>query len=77
MMSDHGYAFVLEGGAAASFTVTVESDGGVRVEIDHPWDGDTERGFGTTAYWTLDRAEVRQLRDFLNAQLEEQTGDKT
>ena len=45
--------------------------GGINVEIDSPWHGDTETGFGATLSARLTMEQAQQLRDFLNEALRE------
>lgn len=40
-------------------------DGTIGVEIDEPWAGSTETGFGATTYATLTADDVRLLTDWL------------
>lgn len=39
------------------------------LEIDNPWAGSTETGFGYTTSMTLDREQAQQLADFLTDKL--------
>jgi hypothetical protein len=55
------------GGADDTLEVT-KRKGRVWIEIDQPWWGDSETGFGLRAETTLDPEQVKQLIDFLTAE---------
>jgi len=38
----------------------------VDIEIDEPWAGSTERGFGQRSYFSLTRAGAKELAAWLN-----------
>lgn len=54
-------------GVGDSFTVGVLFCGTVSIEIDKPWSGDTETGFGRHASWDLTLEQVVQVCDHLDA----------
>ncbi|HRC61595.1 MAG TPA: hypothetical protein PLX85_00040 [Dehalococcoidia bacterium] len=49
--------------------VQVERDGKVCVEINEPWAGDTQTGFGRHCSIDLSAEDALELRDFLNDRL--------
>jgi hypothetical protein len=57
-----------ENGYDDSFEIT-EFNGGFNIEINSPWAGDTETGFGQSLGHRLSIEEAEQLRDWLTAML--------
>jgi hypothetical protein len=53
-----------------SLEIYVDQDGDFQFEIDNPWSGDSESGFGRTETIYLSRDKAIQVRDFLNRMLE-------
>jgi hypothetical protein len=52
---------VERGGGGDSMEVRAYEQGQLWIEIDEPWSGSTEGGFGHTATFTLDKDQARQL----------------
>lgn len=44
-----------------------EWEGRLRIEVENPWGGDTESGFGRSASIRLTKDDARKLRDYLTA----------
>lgn len=63
--------FVVETGFVGDeMSVAVIPNGDFCFEIDEPWQGDTETGFGATTRVKIDFEAATRLRDWLTAALE-------
>ena len=51
----------LEEAGGDSLEVSAYEHGSLWIEINEPWSGSTEIGFGQTAHFTLDKDQARQL----------------
>lgn len=49
-----------------SLEVTLQQDGIFVIQVDCPWSGDSETGFGRTESVQLSKEQATELRDFLN-----------
>lgn len=59
------------GSSEDNITIFANRGGGVTIEIEEPWYGDSETGFGKTCSFSLDLVPALKLRDLLNEWLEE------
>jgi hypothetical protein len=62
-----------DGFTGDNLEISVRGDGALYVEIDNPWAGSTEEGFGQTTAITVSRDAAEDLRDWLNAALAAKT----
>jgi hypothetical protein len=60
----------IENGSGESLEVTLQQDDEFEFQIDNPWAGDSESGFGRTENVRLTRDQAVKLRDFLNKMLD-------
>lgn len=51
-------------------------DGRFHIEIDNPWAGDTETGFGYITYFNMTANQAKRLKDWLIVALEAKNGPK-
>jgi hypothetical protein len=58
------WMFTTEDGVHGSLEA-VEHGDGITITIDRPWDGDSERGFGTTTSFRLSVSESQKLGTWL------------
>lgn len=50
-----------------TFTATINEDGRLYIEIDEPWSGSTETGFGQTSYFYLSKEDAAKFAFFILA----------
>lgn len=53
--------FESKNGVGDSLTLGVPIGDAVTIEIDEPWSGDTETGFGTTCRWYLSVEQMKAV----------------
>jgi len=53
-----------------SLEVTLQQDGEFEFQIDCPWSGDSETGFGRTERIWINKEQAKELRNFLTRMLE-------
>lgn len=73
-MEDKLKPLIIESGDGVGDSLSIgvaNSRGEVELEIDNPWVGDTESGFGRNASWTLNREQMIKMRDHLIAVLDQ------
>lgn len=65
------YRFLLEvDDVGDEISITKHDDGGLSIEINEPWAGDTETGFGATTSITLSPDEARRMIAWLKGDCE-------
>lgn len=60
-MRDNALVIEVDAGIGDEVQFTKNSDGGLDIEIDEPWAGSTETGFGATTSITLTAADLQKF----------------
>jgi hypothetical protein len=67
--SDRGFVYEMDDGNGDEMTVVLDHDDEMHFEIDEPWAGSTETGFGATTSIYLPRADAIELVRWMAEQL--------
>ncbi len=74
-MTDTILSFISDGPSGNSVDF-IWLNGGLEIELDQPWYGDSETGFGATlTHQLLKQKDIEELRDWLTEILKDMTSD--